>query len=428
MHFYHQSSTVILSRYMIRQVATTTALVLGFLVVMLLGGRLIRYFGMAAEGGLDVGVLWTLIGYNLPYFLELIFPLSFFIGLMLVFGRLYADHEMAVLNAGGVSRGMVSRWLIPLVLVVFVMQGFITLIGKPWGVAKATNIWQEQSVVEIFDLIRTKEFISSGDYHLYVGEVGDEREFLKDVIVIQMNGNKTSPTDDTQDDNQTNQSQSLLDTSKIPEKLLSDKDTIILAKSATQVPTASHDGSVVLDLHEGRRYEVDTASRQYNQVGFGRYRIHLTGKSDSQGRPMKIEGIATGELLSVRGVQGEITLKNSTFSPQQVRAELGYRLSLPFLMIIAVLLATPLATVRPRQGRWLKLIPAIFVFVANVLILISLKESIAKGKIGVYIYPVALVLFIAFALYLNYHDRIMAQLRRNRISRQGHQQSERGVS
>ncbi|UYZ68809.1 LPS export ABC transporter permease LptF [Moraxella bovis] len=428
MHFYHQSSTVILSRYMIRQVATTTALVLGFLVVMLLGGRLIRYFGMAAEGGLDVGVLWTLIGYNLPYFLELIFPLSFFIGLMLVFGRLYADHEMAVLNAGGVSRGMVSRWLIPLVLVVFVMQGFITLIGKPWGVAKATNIWQEQSVVEIFDLIRTKEFISSGDYHLYVGEVGDEREFLKDVIVIQMNGNKTSPTDDTQDDNQTNQSQSLLDTSKIPEKLLSDKDTIILAKSATQVPTASHDGSVVLDLHEGRRYEVDTASRQYNQVGFGRYRIHLTGKSDSQGRPMKIEGIATGELLSVRGVQGEITLKNSTFSPQQVRAELGYRLSLPFLMIIAVLLATPLATVRPRQGRWLKLIPAIFVFVANVLILISLKESIAKGKIGVYIYPVALVSFIAFALYLNYHDRIMAQLRRNRISRQGHQQSEQGVS
>lgn len=58
----------------------TTALVLGFLVVMLLGGRLIRYFGMAAEGGLDVGVLFTLIGYNLPYFLELIFPLSFLLG------------------------------------------------------------------------------------------------------------------------------------------------------------------------------------------------------------------------------------------------------------------------------------------------------------------------------------------------------------
>lgn len=404
---------MILRTYLIRQVATTTALVLGFLVVMLLGGRLIRYFGMAAEGGLDVGVLWLLIGYNLPYFLELILPLSFFIALMLVFGRLYADHEMAVLNAGGVSRGTVSRWLMPLVLVVFVVQGFITLVGKPWGVGRATNIWQEQSVVEIFDLIRTKEFISSGDYHLYVGEVGDEREFLKEVIVIQMNSNKTSPTDDTQDDNQTKQSQSPLDASKIPEKLLSDKDTIIFAKSATQVPTASHDGSVVLDLHEGRRYEVDTASRQYNQVGFGRYRIHLTGK-ERGGKPMKVEGIATSELWVVRGSGADISLKNSTFSPNQIRAELGYRFALPFLIIIAVLLATPLATIRPRQGRWLKLIPAIFVFVANVLILISLKETVSKGKIGVFIYPVAIVLFMGFALYLNYHGRLMMRTRLNR--------------
>lgn len=380
---------------------------------MLLGGRLIRYFGMAAEGGLDVGVLWLLIGYNLPYFLELILPLSFFIALMLVFGRLYADHEMAVLNAGGVSRGMVSRWLIPLVLVVFVVQGFITLVGKPWGVGRATNIWQEQSVVEIFDLIRTKEFISSGDYHLYVGEVGDEREFLKDVIVIQMNGNKTSPSDDIKNDEIKDSSQTKIDTSKIPEKLLSDKDTIIFAKSATQVPTTTHDGSVVLDLHEGRRYEVDTASRQYNQVGFGRYRIHLTGK-ERGGKPMKVEGIATSELWAVRGSGAEVSLKSSTFSPNQIRAELGYRFALPFLIIIAVLLATPLATIRPRQGRWLKLIPAIFVFVANVLILISLKETVSKGKIGVFIYPVAIVLFMGFALYLNYHDRLMMKTRLNR--------------
>ncbi len=62
---------VILRRYMTRQVASTTALVLGFLVVMMLGGRLIRYFGIAAEGNLDIGLLFTIIGYNLPYFWSL---------------------------------------------------------------------------------------------------------------------------------------------------------------------------------------------------------------------------------------------------------------------------------------------------------------------------------------------------------------------
>lgn len=129
---------------------------------------------------------------------------------------------------------------------------------------------------------------------------------------------------------------------------------------------------------------------------------------------MKIEGISTTELMGVLGHQGEVVLKNSTFSPNEVRAELGYRFALPFLMIIAVLLATPLATVRPRQGRWLKLIPALFIFVANVLILISLKESISKGKTGVFVYPVAVALFAGFALYLNHHDQMMAKIRLKR--------------
>lgn len=105
---------------------------------------------------------------------------------MLVFGRLYADHEMVVLNASGISRGRVSRLIIPLVLVAFLAQGFITLVAKPWGVAKAANIWQEQSVLKIFDIITPRKFISSGEYHLYVGEIGENREYLQDVIVIQM--------------------------------------------------------------------------------------------------------------------------------------------------------------------------------------------------------------------------------------------------
>lgn len=365
---------MILRRYIIREVATTTALVLGFLAVMLLGGRLIRYFGMAAEGGLDIGVLFTLIGYNVPYFLELIFPLSFFIGLMLVFGRVYADHEMAVLNASGISRGQVARLLTPFVLVAFLTQGFITLIAKPWGVAKAANIWQEQSVLEVFDIITPKKFISSGGYHLYVGDVGKNREYLQDVIVIQTAQEPTSK-----------------------------KDTIIFAKSATQVD--SDDGVIRLDLHQGRRYEVDVTSKKYSQVGFERYRINLTTGNNEDLKPLKVEGWKTQDLLI------NINTPNQTQSPQEIHAELGYRFSLPWLILIAVILAVPLSQVRPRQGRWLKLIPALFIFVANVLILISLKESIAKGKVGDWAYPVTLMMLFAVALYINYHGRAMVKLR-----------------
>ena len=176
---------MILRRYMTRQVASTTALVLGFLVVMMLGGRLIRYFGIAAEGRLDISLLFTIIGYNLPYFLELILPLAFFIALMLVFGRLYVDQEMAVINASGLSRGKLARLMTPLILALFVGEAALSIVGKPWGVRSAEAVWQQQALTSAFDLIRPNEFISSGNYHLYVGSLSDDKKKLQDVILIQ---------------------------------------------------------------------------------------------------------------------------------------------------------------------------------------------------------------------------------------------------
>ncbi len=362
---------MILRRYITRQVATTTLLVLSFLVVMLLGGRLIRYFGMAAQGGLQVDFLFRLIGYNLPFFLELILPISFFIALILTFGRLYADSEMAVMNASGVSRSQLGRILAPMVLVLFILEGYLTLVGKPWGVRSSEAIWQQQSLAKVFDLIRPKEFISSGNYHLYVGEIGENREYLNDVVIIQ-----TAPFDDTI-------------TPQTPFKDLP-KDVLIFAKKATQVPT--DDKIVQLDLHEGQRYEINTLSRGYNQIGFDRYRISLDTKEPVVSTS-RIETVKTAELIGRQD--------------NQAIAELGYRLSLPWLMILAVIMALPLSKVNPRQGRWLKLVPAIFVFVASALMVISLKDPIEKGKVGVWAYPVVLMVLFGGSLYANYHSRLM---------------------
>ncbi|MCG6815054.1 LPS export ABC transporter permease LptF [Moraxella catarrhalis] len=377
----------ILRRYMTTQVASTTALVLGFLVVILLGGRLIRYFGMAAEGGLNVGVLFRLIGYNFPYFLELILPLSFFIGLMLVFGRLYTDHEMTVMNASGISRGRVARLLMPLVVVLMCIEGWVSMVAKPWGMERATNIWQEQSVAQVFDLIRPQEFISSGDYHLYVGEMGANREFLKDVIIIQMH--TAEPSD-------------------IQSRQSHQRDSIIFAKSATHVETGN--GQIQLDLQQGRRYEVDPTSRQYSQIGFERYRMTLSVKPPEGTSHIRIEGVSTTELLSI--IQGHSKRDN----PQEAYAELGYRLSMPWLILLAILLATPLSYVRPRQGRWYKLVPAILIYVAGVLVVISLKDTITKGKLSPVIYLAALLMMMVVAMYLNYHQQVMMRLR---LRRQG---------
>ncbi|SDD76578.1 lipopolysaccharide export system permease protein [Psychrobacter pacificensis] len=406
---------VILRRYMTRQVASTTALVLGFLVVMMLGGRLIRYFGIAAEGRLDIGLLFTIIGYNLPYFLELILPLAFFIALMLVFGRLYVDQEMAVINASGVSRGRLARLMTPLILALFVGEAALSIVGKPWGVRSSEAVWQQQALTSAFDLISPNEFISSDNYHLYVGSLSDDKKKLQDVILIQSeptpkgNAGKSADMNNTIDQETADQ----MGISDMPKDIINrdakniSKDTITLAKRAEQVNTGNS-GVTQLDLFQGRRYEVGAGSLKYNQVAFDRYRITLTESSQEVITEDNIETQAIGPLWQAATGDAQTSTNNALRAAQ---GELGYRLALPWLMIIAPMLAVPLAQVRPRQGRWLRLFPSILLFVSCALGIISLKNAVSKGSISVWAYAWLVLGFMALALYLNWGSRVQHRLR-----------------
>lgn len=406
---------MILRRYMTQQVASTTALVLGFLVVMMLGGRLIRYFGIAAEGNLDISLLFTIIGYNLPYFLELILPLAFFIALMLVFGRLYVDQEMAVINASGVSRGKLGRLMTPLILVLFVGEAALSIVGKPWGVRSSESVWQQQALTSAFDLIRPNQFISSGNYHLYVGSLSDDKKQLQDVILIQSEPKaKGSAAKNAAVDVNNNidpKTAEQLNIPELPNALTSNndisKDIITLAKRAQQVETGSS-GVTQLDLFQGRRYEVGAGSLKYNQVGFDRYRITLTESSKEVITEANIETQAIGPLWQAATGSTAVDSENALRAAQ---GELGYRLALPWLMIIAPMLAVPLAQVRPRQGRWLRLFPSILLFVSCALGIISLKNAVSKGSVSVWAYAWLVLGFMGLALYMNWGSRVQHRLR-----------------
>lgn len=369
---------MILRHYLMRQVLITTSLVLVFLVIMLLGGRFIRYFGMAADGGLQASVLFRLIGYNLPFFLELILPLAFFIGLMLVFGRMYADNEMAVLNAAGISRGQLGRYLLPVLLLMMMLEAGLSLWAKPWGVRSSENIWQAQKLLEAFDLVKPKQFISRGHYHLYVDDIGPNREYVSGVVIVQ--------TADKADDKTAN------------------KDVIIIAQKAMQV--ASDDDKMQIELYDGRRYEIDTLQQGYNQVGFGRYRmtLELSKNKDSQ---LLMTTLPLVELINI-----------AKSHDRRALAELAYRFALPWLMVIALLYALPLSRVRPRQGRWGKIMPAILLFVMMALVLISIKKPIEQGKVDVMLYPMVIVWMLMIGVYANYHTRLVSHYRLLKAERQ----------
>ena len=370
---------MILRRYMTQQVAANTAIVLLFLMALMLGGRLIRYFGIAAEGRLDVGLLFAIIGYNIPTFLELILPLSFFIALMLVLGRMYVDQEMSVLFASGISRGRLTRLMIPLITGLFIFQMGISLLAKPWGLSNSKQIWQTQSLGSLLDLVRPKTFISSGNYHLYVDEFDKEKRELKNLYVVQQQTDKSGK--------------------------IAKNDVIITATRAYQVPSKDTDSSMQLDLFQGRRYELGTNNAKYNQASFEKYRITLEKPASEKITETNVETQTTAKLLA------------HTQKPE-VKAELGYRFTMPWLIIIAAMLATPLAQVRPRQGRWLRLLPSVLIFASCAISIISLRTAIGKERISEYAYIWLMLGFIAFALLLNWQSRVVHRVRYRRHSRQ----------
>jgi lipopolysaccharide export system permease protein len=74
------------------------------LLVVALTSRFIQYLSDAVAGKLASDVLFLLMFYRLPDFLLVILPLALFLGILLAYGRMYAENEMVILISSGFSQ------------------------------------------------------------------------------------------------------------------------------------------------------------------------------------------------------------------------------------------------------------------------------------------------------------------------------------
>lgn len=356
---------MIIRRYLVRQVVTTSVVVISMLTLIVMGGRLIKYFGVAAQGRLDASILFTIIGYRLPEFLSLIMPLGFFVGLMLVFGRLYVDHEMAVLNGSGVSRDRLGVMLIPLAFILLLLEGVMMLQVTPWGLRKFDQVTATQAVRSGFDLVKPREFVSSGPYTIYAGSLSDDRRDLQDVFFYQRADKEGRP------------------------------DVIITAKRAMRVPDPSNKASIV-DLINGRRYELYPGQPQYTQAEFATYRLVIEHNVDPEVGSTRVETMPLSMLYK-------------KLNEPVARAEWGWRWSMPFSMALALILALPLSQVSPRQGRYIRLFPAIVIFASLVVGLVAIRTRVSKQHLDMWAFPALIVVYIVIGLLLSRRQRLSPQ-------------------
>ena len=160
-------------RYLTSDVMTHTLAVSLVLFLVVFSGRFIKYLTEAAIGDLAAGILLPVMLYKLPAFFELILPLGFYVGLLLSFGRLYADSEMVVFRASGISQFQLLRLVAPVVLLVTVTVAFISLFLGPYGASKANQLLAEPRSAEGMHVLSEGRFKKQrgGDYVTYVERI-----------------------------------------------------------------------------------------------------------------------------------------------------------------------------------------------------------------------------------------------------------------
>lgn len=361
----------IVFRYLTRQVMISMLAVSGILLLVFMSGRFIKYLADAAQGELAGDVLFQIMAYRFPGFLELILPLGYFIGILLAYGRMYLESEMTVLFACGVSdRQVLKQTLIGSGLVMLAV-GAMSLYVSPWGMEQVERIFNEQRKATEFEMLAPGRFqdLSSGDRVTYTEALSDDKRQLQGVFIAEISRDKPGIS-------------------------------IVTAEVGSQL-VDSETGSRFLILEEGARYEGVPGQLDYQVTTFDAYGLKVLA-GDARDRELE-EAVSTLELMA-------------SDRPED-RAMLHWRFSLPLIVPIVTLLAVRLSRVNPRQGRFFHLLPAMLVYILYLGLLIVARDALADGKVPEWIGMLWVhALFLALGLWLQFGP---AWLHRRRLTREG---------
>lgn len=324
----------IIFRYLGRQVLTTMAAVALVLLLIFMSGRFLQYLAAAAEGEYAANVIFLVMGYRLPEFLELILPLSFFLAILLTYGRMYQESEMTVLTACGVSeRQILLLTMGPGVLMALIV-GAMSLWLTPAGIQQVDRLFAEQAQRTGFEMLAPGRFqeMGSNDRVTYTRAMSDDKQTLEGVFMAQ-----------GRDDG---------------------RFTLMKAEEGTQI--VEGEGERFLVLHEGVRFEGRPGGAEFDAMTFDNYGLRIESPS----------GVSSGNSR-----EGMPTLALMASGALADQAMVHWRLSLPVLVLVMTVLGIPLSRVNPRQGRFFHLLPGIVVFISYLGILILGRDAIASGQV-----------------------------------------------
>mgnify|MGYP003629577377 FL=1 len=352
---------MIIFRYLLKEVAKTQLAVFLVIMTIFISNKFVRVLDDASEGGIPGHLVMTFIGLKIPDLAGMILPLSFFLGVLLAYGRIYAENEMTVLHACGVSEWYVVRVTLILGVVTAIITGVFTLYLSPMAAEYEYQVKDQIAADSGLSSLIAGRFQTTGNKKavVFIHEKNRTDNTFEKVFVAQL------PDKDTPN-------ASVIDSS--------------LVYAATGQVFEEDTGSQRLILSAGTRYQNDIKNKEFRQVAFDKYYIQIQDQKVAHKR-RKLSAIPTSELYQEQ--------------TPEASAESQWRIAFPLACIIMTLVAVPLSVVNPRQGKFGKMLPALLLFLSYFLLLTAIRSGIEKGSVPQYIglWPVhVIVLILGFSL------------------------------
>jgi lipopolysaccharide export system permease protein len=336
---------MIIFRYLTREIFAALSAITAILLLIFLSNQFVRYLNQAAAGKFAGTLLLQLMAIEIPHLLAVLLPLGLFLGILLAYGRLYADNEMTVLSACGFSRLQLIGYTLPTAFFIAIIVGILSLWLNPKLLADRDQMLMRSGTALELQTTLPGRFqqANNGNQVFYAQSLSADHLHMQNLFFAELNKNSTNPA--------------------IPIW------TIVTAQSGYQL-VDHKTGDQFFVATEGRHYKGIPGDKDFQVMRFGSYTLRLANQtadlSDQQ------ETFPTKALLASTS---DITKK------EELIAELEWRISMPLSAVFLTLLAIPLSRVEPRRGRYAQLLPAILIYATYTNLLLVARNWIMHGTI-----------------------------------------------
>ncbi|MCR6702418.1 MAG: LPS export ABC transporter permease LptF [Dokdonella sp.] len=333
----------IIDRYLLRELAQSFAAVTVILLLITVGSTVADLLNRIARGRAPADLLFALIGLRTVDGLTVLLPLAIFLGVLMAYGRLWRDSEMAVLAASGLDARGLIRPLLWLAGPTMLALGLVSFWLAPASVRLADRLLDDANRSMIVAGLEPGKFVSlpGSDGVIYVGAMSDDGQHFERLFV-------TTERGDEEDGSR--------------------RIDVITAPSGYMYHDADGEGRY-LALMDGFRVEGRIGVDDFRLMRFQRNDVKLPSGAASDGGGDRVKRSAP-----------TVELWRSDDLVQ--RAELHWRLASPLSALVLTLLALPLARSNPREPRYARLLIAILCYFIYANAIVLGRAWMTSGKLA----------------------------------------------